>query len=326
MNPLNLQQQLFYQIKTKLAPQDNMAKVVAESLNVSIDAAYKKIKCERILDLEELETLLNAFKISLTDIDSYMHFGKVTFNFKPINETNFTLKDYLRKMVSSLQMLISNDAKYIIYSAKEVPMFYNFMFPELGCFKAFVWQKSILNLTSHQGLKFSTQMIDEEVVELGTKIYELYNQIHSKEIWNYETVNCTIRQIDFYKVAGLFEDNESYQVIINQYYQLLKHIEEQTNVGKKINIHTNETHAKFDLYHNELIIGDNTVLVEFEKSQIAFITPNAVNSFSTTQPEVTTYISNNFNSLIQKSIRLNKQNEKIKTPFFDRIKRGIEEL
>jgi hypothetical protein len=326
MEPLSLQQQLFYQIKAKLTPQDNMAKAIAETLNVTVDAAYKKIKSERLLDLKELEILLNAFKISLTDIDSRLHMGKVTFNFNPINETNFTLKDYLRQMVSSLQMLVNNDVKYIIYSAKEVPMFYNFMFPELGCFKSFVWQKSILNLKSHQGLKFSTQKLDEEVVELGGKIYELYNKIYSKEIWNYETVNCTIRQIDFYKVAGLFEDSESYQVIINQYYQLLKHIEEQTNLGKKVNIKTNETCANFDLYHNELIIGDNTVLVEFENSQIAFITPNAVNSFSTTQPEVTTYISDNFSSLIQKSIRLNKQNEKIKTPFFERIKRGIEEL
>lgn len=326
MEPLNLQQQLFYKIKAKLTPQDNMAKAIAETLNVTVDAAYKKIKCERILDLKELEILLNAFKISLTDIDSHLHLGKVTFSFNPINETNFTLKDYLKQMVSSLQMLINNNVKHIIYSAKEVPMFYNFMFPELGCFKAFVWQKSILNLSSHQGLKFSTQKLDEEVVELGSQIYELYNQIHSKEIWNYETVNCTIRQIDFYKVAGLFDDSESYQIIIKQYYQLLKHIEEQTNAEKKINIKTKEMLANFDLYHNELIIGDNTVLVDFEHSQIAFITPNAVNSFSTTQPEVTTYISNNFNSLIQKSIRLNKQNEKIKTPFFDRIKRGIEEM
>ncbi len=326
MEPLNLQQQLFYKIKAKLTPQDNMAKAIAETLNVTVDAAYKKIKCERILDLKELEILLNAFKISLVDIDSHLHLGKVIFNFNPINEISFTFKDYLRQMVSSLQMLINNNVKHIIYSAKEVPMFYNFMFPELGCFKAFVWQKSILNLSSHHELKFSIQKLDDEIVELGIEIYELYNKIHSKEIWNYETVNCTIRQIDFYKVAGMFEDSESYKMVIKQYYQLLKHIEAQTNAGKKINIMTKEMLANFDLYHNELIIGDNTVLVELENSKMAFITPNAVNSFTTTQPEVTNYISDNLNSLIQKSIRLNKQNEKIKTPFFDRIKRGIEEL
>ena len=323
MEPFDLQQQLFNQIKAKLATQDNLAKAIADTLHVTLDAAYKKIKGERLLDLQELGVLLTTYKIALADIDTSLHLGKVWFNFNPINETSFTFKDYLKHLVTDLQMLIKDNVKHIIYSAKEVPMFYNFMFPELGCFKAFVWQKSILNLPQHQGLKFSTQILDEETVELGRLIYELYNQIDSKEIWNYETVNCTIRQIDYYQVARLFENNESYQVIIKQYYQLLKHIEEQTNIGRKINIYTKQMSGNFDLYHNELIIGDNTVLVNFETSKLAFITPNAVNSFKTSEPRVTEYVSNNFNSLMAMSVHLNKQNEKLKAPFFDRIKQSI---
>jgi hypothetical protein len=323
MKILQLQHNLFQIIKSKLNTDNNLAKAIAESLNVSLDAAYKKIKGERLIDLAELQVLLSIYKIPIAELDKVNNYGKVWFNFNPIGSNDFTYKNYLQQMVNNLSMLIANNVKYIIYSAKEIPMFYNFMFPELGCFKSFVWQKSILNLTAFKEEKFSIYELDQEIIELGNQIYKLYNQIRSKEIWNYETVNCTNRQIDFYKIAGLFANNESYELIMEQYNKLLNHIEIQTAIGRKIDYNTNENQAYFDLYHNELIVGDNSVLVQFEKNQLAFITPNAVNSFSSTQTEVTEYISNNFNTILSQSIRLNKQSDKIRKPFFDKIKNSF---
>lgn len=323
MRTLQLQNNLFQVIKSKLNTETNLAKAIAVSLNVSLDAAYKKIKGERLIDLAELQMLLTIYKIPIAELDNINNFGKVWFNFNPIGSNDFTYKNYLQQMVNNLSMLIANNVKYIIYSAKEIPMFYNFMFPELGCFKSFVWQKSILNLTAFKDEKFSIHELDLEIIELGNQIYKLYNQIRSKEIWNYETVNCTYRQIDFYKIAGLFANNESCELIIEQYNKLLNHIENQTAIGRKIDYNTNENQAYFDLYHNELIVGDNSVLVQFEKNQLAFITPNAVNSFSTSQTEVTDYLSKNFENILSQSIRLNKQSEKIRKPFFDKIKNSL---
>jgi hypothetical protein len=323
MNTLQLQHKLFQIIKSKLSVESNLAKAIAECLNVSLDAAYKKIKGERLLDLAELQVLLTNYKIPFAELDVTNNYGKVWFDFNPIGINNFTYKDYLQQMVNNLKMLLSNNIKYIIYSAKEIPMFYNFMFPELGCFKSFVWQKSILNLSAFKEEKFSIHELDEEIVVLGNQIYKLYNQIRSKEIWNYETVNCTNRQIDFYKIAGLFANDESHELILKQYNQLLNHIENQTAIGRKIDYITKESIALFDLYHNELIVGDNSVLIQFENNQMAFITPNAVNTFSTSQTEVTDYLSKNFDNILSQSIRLNKQSDKIKKPFFDKIKNSL---
>jgi hypothetical protein len=193
MDNLVLQHNLFEIIKTKLSKETNLAKDVAEKLNVSTDAAYKKIKGERLIDLSELQLLLSIYKIPIADIDKVNNFGKVWFNFNPIGSNEFTYKDYLQQTVNNLNMLVLNNVKHIVYSAKEIPMFYNFMFPELGCFKSFVWQKSILNLAAFKEEKFSISKLDQEIIELGNQIYKLYNQIRSKEIWNYETVNCTFR-------------------------------------------------------------------------------------------------------------------------------------
>lgn len=322
MEKFQLQNNLFKIIKSKLSTETNLAKAVSESLNVSIDAAYKKIKGERLIDMAELQVLLAIYKIPIAELDNINNYGKVWFNFNPIGSNNFTYKDYLQQMVYNLSMLIDRNVKYIIYSAKEIPMFYNFMFPELGCFKSFVWQKSILNLSEFKEIRYSIYELDEEIIELGNKIYQLYNQIRSKEIWNYETVNCTNRQIDFYKIAGLFANNESYELISEQYNKLLNHIENQAEIGRKIDYFSKEKQAIFDMYHNELIVGDNSVLIQFENNQMAFITPNSVNTFNTTQKEVTDYLNYNFETMLSQSIRLNKQSDKIRKPFFDNIKKS----
>lgn len=318
-----LQQSLFSVIKSKLLPDQSLPKLIAECLHVGIDASYKKINGQRSIDMVELELLLTRFKISLHDLQSPVASKKVWFDFMPIGDDDFTYKKYLQKMISDITFLTQNGVKHIIYSAKEVPMFYNFLFPELGCFKSFVWQKSILQLPDYTGEQFSVYELDEEIIDLGQTIYELFLEIHSIEIWNYETVNCTSRQIEFYRTSKLFKDDHSEKVILNQYKTLIEHIEKQTVCGFKLDNKGREQ-AKFDLYHNELILGDNSVLAHFENNhKIAFITPNAVNTFSSPNERVTRYLDVNLQNILKKSVPLSRQSEKLRTPFFDTIYKGL---
>lgn len=318
-----IQQSLFGIIKSRLLPDQSLPKLVAECLHVGLDAAYKKINGQRSIDMTELELLLTAFNIQLHELHSPVMNTKVWFDFNPIGLNGNTYKTYLKKMIADLTFLSQNQVKHIIYSAKEVPMFYNFMFPELGCFKSFVWQKSILQLADYAGDQFSIDELDEEIVEMGKQIIELFLDIPSKEIWNYETVNCTLRQIEFYRASKLFKDSKSEQTIMEQYHELIQHIEQQTACGLKLDV-TGHERAKFDLYHNELILGDNSVLVCFENNlRLAFVTPNAVNTFSTSNKLVTEYLEEMLQHILKKSVRLNKQSEKLRTPFFDVIYRSF---
>jgi hypothetical protein len=319
METSTIQTSLFDTIKLKLSSNQTLPKAIAECLNVSIDAAYKKINGQRNIDMQEFELLLKHFNIGLSDLNSPVETSKVWLDFNPINSNGFTYINYLQKMKGNLTALIQQNVKSIIYSAKEVPMFYNFMFPELGCFKSYVWQKSILQLSNFKSEQFSIGDLDGEIIELGREIFELYLSIPSKEIWNYETVNCTLRQIEFYKTSKLFANKESQETILNQYKTLIKHIEKQTACGHKLTS-THHEKATFDLYHNELILGDNSVLVNFENGhRLAFITPNAVNTFNSSHPKVTVYLDTILNNILKKSVRLNKQSEKFQAPFFDYV-------
>jgi hypothetical protein len=56
---------------------------------------------------------------------------------------------------------------------------------------------------------------------------------------------------------------------------------------------------------------------------MAFITPNAVNSFTSNHLEVTNYINSNLKTVLDASIRMNRQNDKVITPFFQKIKLNL---
>ena len=319
----SLQHNLFGIIRRTIPTHTTLAKSVAEVLCITADAAYKKINGSRSLDLEEAGRLVRAFKIKMADLDEVNESEKISFHFAPIGKNGLTFKDYLISIRDNLASVKRNGILNITYSAKEIPMFYNFMFPELGAFKAFVWQKTLLNNPEFKATKFDPEDQDQELIDIGLEIYNAYCHIHSHEIWNYETVNCTLRQFEFCRDAGYFKNDATYNFLLEQYRSMVEHIELQCLESTKINRYTNDYLSPFDLYNNELILGDNTVLLAFDSHDMVFVTPNSINSLVTSDRILTDYVRSNLRSLIAKSVHLNHETEKLSKPFFNELYANI---
>jgi hypothetical protein len=105
---------------------------------------------------------------------------------------------------------------------------------------------------------------------------------------------------------------------------MVEHIELQCLESTKINRYTHDYLAPFDLYNNELILGDNTVLLAFDSHDMVFVTPNSINSLVTSDRILTDYVRGNLRSLIGKSIHLNHETEKLSKPFFNALYANIE--
>ena len=61
----NLQQDFFQEIKQNMPAHLSMVDEVANLLNISTDSAYRRIRNEKTLSLEETKILAGHFKISL---------------------------------------------------------------------------------------------------------------------------------------------------------------------------------------------------------------------------------------------------------------------
>ena len=64
MEKLNVQKKFFKELKVKLPSNLSLVNVVADELSISIDSAYRRIRCESDLSLKEFDILSSKYAIS----------------------------------------------------------------------------------------------------------------------------------------------------------------------------------------------------------------------------------------------------------------------
>jgi hypothetical protein len=209
---------------------------------------------------------------------------------------------------------------------KDIPIFHHFHFREIAAFNHYVWMKGIYNSPEFARKKFSLKNYPDELFEMGRKALQLYNQIDSVEIWSLETINSTIRQVDYYHESNLFEDEEEVLKIYEALEQLMLHLDRQATAGRKI--HVNDTENKgdtgsFDMYLNEIIIGDNSILASLDGSRIGFIIHTVANIMMTRDLRFTGNMYDSVQNLMKRSTQISSVSERERARFFKSLRRRI---
>lgn len=321
MNQANVQVLFFQHLKTQLPPHLSMVDEIAELLEISNDSAYRRIRGEKPIDLEETYKLCNHFKLS---IDQLLHLQSDAIIFRGrVNTTSETVfEDYLKSLLLNFQMINSFEKKHIYVLMKDIPPFVHFQIPELAVFKFYFWMKSILHDERLKKVKFSlNDSRYEEFLPLSRKVIESYNTIPVTEIWNIESINSTLRQIDFYRQSGMYENKSDIIILYEKVDELISHIERQAELGVKFFIDTKpgDNAAAYNMFVNELILGDNTYLVEMGTTRLTFLNHSVLYFIGTQDEQFTNAMSSNINNLVKKSTQLSSIGEKDRTRFFNRL-------
>lgn len=321
----NDSQQVFFQhVKSLLPPHLSIADEVANVLHISNDSAYRRIRGEKPIALEEIKKLCIHYKISL---DQFMHLNSdsVLFTGKLADRTNFSFESYLQNFLHQMQMINSFDEKEMYYWVKDIPIFYYYQFPELAAFKYFFWMKTVLEYPEYNKTKFNFAEFDVNLLKIGEKILDTYNNIPSHEIWNVDNINTYIQQIEYYKDTKVFNDKNDIIVLYECLEKMVDHIEEQAEAGYKFNINAKGSKgASCKIYVNEFNIGDNTVVAVLNKKPVVFINHSFINISGTKDPVFCEYMFEYFQKLIRKSTLVSAVNEKQRSSFFNTIREKLE--
>lgn len=140
---METQQLLFQQIKSTLPSHVALVDEIADLLKISYDSAYRRIRAEKVLSLGELKLLSNHFNISLDTLFN-LKSENVVFRDFPIGPDGIGIKNWLQVILQDMTRIHAAKEKVIIYSAKDPPLFHYFQIPEVGAFKTFFWQKTLL--------------------------------------------------------------------------------------------------------------------------------------------------------------------------------------
>ena len=309
---------LFQRIKEMLPQHISMVDAVSEILHVSNDSAYRRIRGETPLVLEEAKQLCDHFQLSLDQLLGIKS-GSTLFQTERIHYKNFTFEKYLSGILGQLQLLNGFMRKEIIYLSKDLPFFHNFSNEPLFAFHYFFWMKSILRHPDFEDRHFTPDCLTPEIKKLGTDLIQTYNSIPSTEIWNTECINSIIFQVESYKEAGFFTNESDIIRIYEAAEATINHIKNQAEYGCKYLPDENPELKKrnFKFFYNRVTLGDNTIMAIADNFKTVFLNYDVMNYMVTRDEKFCNDTHNDLQAISRRSTLISISGEKQRNIFFN---------
>jgi hypothetical protein len=311
----------FQQLKSVLPPSISMVDALADLLQLSNDSVYRRLRGETALSIEEISAICIHFKISFDSFIQSGNDGQVNFSYHQLNSGVNSFQDYLTSIKKDLEKLTQFPESQIIFAAEDVPVFHHFEQPLLAAFKIFYWNKSFLNNKELENQKFDSKLIPQDLIDLGKAVYEAYTKVPSIEIWSDDTVNSTIKQIEFYWESGVFKSKEDALAICAELNQMLLRISKQAELNTKLikNGKASNEVQNYSLYHSDVMIGNNCILAKSGTSRASYISCFSFNSMLTRNQSFCNETEIWLKNLIRKSNLISGVAEKQRYRYFKKI-------
>jgi hypothetical protein len=320
----NIQVALFHQVKSRLNMNLSLVEEIADLLSLSTDSAYRRIRGETALTLDEIKKICNNYHIS---IDGLLNIktDSILFNFKWSDVDKFNYSEFLLSMLKDMKYISASKPNEVIFYAKDFPIFYNFLIPEIAAFKSFFWHKTVLQKEEFKNKKFDLNNLNDQHITLGNQIAQAYSQIVSFELWNDEILNSYTSQVLFFHESGYMQSSNTANVLLDRLSELLNHFQIQAETGSKFLYGKEPVHNdNFRLYYNEVLLGDNTIIARSEDKKMTILTHNVINSLATTDSEFCELSWQVHQNIINRSTLISSSSEKERNKFFTRLRSRID--
>lgn len=324
MTKETIQSSFLSQVRSKLPPALSFADELAELLNISRDSAYRRIRGETLLSLDEVKKMCDHFRISLDQALSPSSADTVTFQVRALNTENFSFEKWLQSIYDNLQLIGQFTDKELTYNAKDLPIFHYFQYPLLSAFKMYFWLRFFARNPVNSTGKFYAGCVSQDMLSLGTRIWDKYQTLPSTEILSAEMLTATLRNIEFTRDCGLFENPGDALKLCDDCSTLVDRLNKQAESATKSGKVSAED-AHYMIYHNEILIGDNTILFRMGEKRVTYVIANNFDIMITSQDAFCRQTEEHFHNLIAKSTLIsgNAQRERVK--FFNRVSERIQE-
>ncbi len=314
-----IQNHFINKFKEVLRPGVGLAEELAAVLDVSIDSAYRRIRGETEITIEEIYKITKQYAISVDELFSNQN-NAVTFGYTKLTDSGENFEAYISRLKDQIVMINKFDKKKIYYIAEEIPIFYSFFSKKLTEFKLFYWQRSVLNVAEFQQKKFAWGIVSEKLIDIAHQSFKEYMSVPSVEIWTSETVLTNLKQILFYFEAGIISKQCAEELLLEN-KKMIEMIQTNAENARK-NISDKE--ETFLLYCSEIVLGTNCIYTLMGDAKYSHISFNTLNSLTTNNPEFCEETEHWMRNLEQKSTLISGVGQKERYQFFSKMFKVID--
>lgn len=316
---LTIQDTFIKKLKEVLPQGIGLAEELADLLDISIDSAYRRIRGETEITIEEIYKITRKYTISIDDVFSNRN-DTVTFAYTKLTDSANNFETYLLRIEGHLKMINKFPLRKIYYVAEEIPIFYSFFSKKFIEFKLFYWQRSVLNVSDYQQQKFEFGLVPQKLIDIAYRIYEEYLTVPSTEIWTVETVLTGLRQMKFYYDSGILSREHTLE-LMDEYRKLIDIVQKNAENGRK---NISDQSESYFLYNSDVVLGTNCIYIVTGESRYSYITFNTLNSLTTNNPEFCEETEHWIRNLEKKSTLISGVAEKQRYQFFTKMRKQID--
>jgi hypothetical protein len=318
MREQSIQVRLFDQIKTRHTNKSEFIESIRQLLSCSADTAYRRSRGDSTLTPDEMVILSKHYKISLDQL-IFEGTPPVMFSFNAFDRTIKDYEDYFDSILAPLERLRQIPDVKIHYASLEIPIFYYCFFPELINFKLYVWGRSVWDLPHTQHAPFSFDLIAPSGVAKAQHMLDIYTELPSLQMWSLNIFDNTLNQIEYHAIGRRFKNPDDAFRLLECLDLLLDHMKVMAQNGHKKPLKGYINRAPLELYHNEMIYTNNTIMVLSPHYQGIFTSYGNPNFLFSADPRMVTYTKEWFARVLDKAHPLSQSSEKNRDWFFSQI-------
>lgn len=319
-----MQNQFISFLKEKSTSTGSFVDEIAAVLDIGYDAAYRRVTMKTNLTLEEGIKLAKFYKVSLNKLYEVGSPNIILAEKSPIISNTSHLEEYFSKSIENLTPLTQHKSATILYSAKDIPLFYTLKDSYITRYKIYVWLKLTNKEMTKNKVSFDEfiKTIPKSLLEKAFELGQTYNYINITEFWNDNTINGTLQQIVYFFESQLLSKNLALKICDNL-EDIIHHVEKQTIQQSIINSKNN---ASYNLYKSDLLTMSNIIMVKTAHKK-AFFVPYTVLEYLKIEHDDTCNIMDDFFSKqMTNSKLLVHSGEKDRTLFFNKMLQKINVL
>lgn len=315
-----IQHILFGKLKNSLSTNTSLIEILTDLLNISADGVYRRMRGEKLLDLDELIKICQHFRVSIDEIITGSNRQTLQFNYTPLDLSDLEMyKRYMAQLLQSFSDLSKADDKEMFFTAIDIPMFHFLPYTELTLFKVFSWSNGTGAFHGKYG-DFCKLIKDDELIKIYKQLTACYDVIPSVEIWTEGTFDAILRSIDYYYESGYFSSPDEALILCSQLLDMVANINKLADRGFK---EENSAKVPYKLYLSDIELENNFVILRRSQKISCIIKLYTINSMVTTNPDFCDESIKWINNAMKKSILISGGSQKESFKFFNLLTQKV---
>lgn len=299
----------------------NLANEISELLEISLTAAYDRMRCSVPLKFEEACLLCRRYGISL-DAAAVHETDTVPFRYVPLAaEGPERYLRYMKGLEAAMERLSKGESKELKFAADDIPIFHFMPYAELTYFKLYAWNRT-MNDVKGSYERFVHSADRPELREIFRRIASAYLQVPTIEIWTEETLDPVLQLMAHYRDLGDFTNTDTLAKLCGQLLDLIGRMEKWATVSAK----GDDRGVPYHLYLSPVNLGNSIMLTQCDGVESVRIKLYTINSIATCDSRLCGETGKWLVQTISKSTHLSGSSEVQRTVFFNSMKQKVTDL